>query len=173
MKHLYQFADTGGMAAKTYLKTDGGRIHPEWLLDNLIEHTISFDEFVRIHCRGKDAFAKQNARPFRYGIHTYAMKNSNTIEFRCLRSSVEEREIADGFRFMEQFMDAALNGGPDVEEIIANGDFKFPPFVYDHEMTQSWVKTKYKQTDSNLTKEEAERLNLSRLGKARQHWEVA
>ena len=173
MKHCYQFQEIAGMAEKTYLKHDGGRIHPEWLLDNLIEHTTSFDEFLRIHCRGKDAFGKVSIRPFRYGVHTYAMKNSNTIEFRCFRSSVDRFEIESCFKFMEKFIDAALNGGPDVEQIIAENNFRFPPFDYDHEMAVSWRET-YKGKDSNiLSKAEQEKMGLNKYGKARQFWEAS
>jgi len=161
----------GTKKAKAYLAYDGGRILPEWLADNLSTVPVDFEDWLRVHCCGKDAVSR--SRPFRYGIHTYALKNSNTIEFRCFRSTTDRRELEDCFKFATAWIDAALNDGPPVEEILASYDFKFPPFNYDHEMYISWEKTKYEQTDHNLDAQTAEKLGLSRLGKSRKFLAVA
>ena len=100
------------------------------------------------------------------------MKNSKTIEFRCFRSSIERREIEDSFRFATEFIDAALNNGPDVHEILMSYDYKFPPFTYDHEMYMGWEKTKYQRTDRNLDNQTAEKLGLNILGKQRRFLSV-
>lgn len=174
MDRVYQFSVRPGMdqtkTAKTYLKHDGGRIAADWLLDNLATVPVDFEDWLRVHCCGKDAVTR--SRPFRYGIHTYALKNSKTIEFRCFRSSTDRREIEDSFEFATMFMDAALNGGPDVQEILLSKDWKFPPFTYDQEMYLAWEETKYERTDRNLENEEAERLGLTVLGKQRRFIEV-
>ncbi|QMP83877.1 MAG: hypothetical protein [Caudoviricetes sp.] len=174
MERVYQFRVYPNMemtkTAKTYLKHDGGRIAPDWLLVNLATVPVDFEDWLRVHCCGKDA--KTLSRPFRYGVHTYALKNSKTIEFRCFRSSLDRREIEDSFRFATAFIDAALNNGPDVQEILFNNDFKFPPFTYDHEMYMGWEKTKYQRTDRNLDNETAEKLGLNVLGKQRKFLEA-
>lgn len=174
MERVYQFRVYPNMemtkTAKTYLKHDGGRIAPDWLLINLATVPVDFEDWLRVHCCGKDA--KTLSRPFRYGIHTYALKNSKTVEFRCFRSSIDRREIEDSFRFATAFMDAALNNGPDVQEILLSYDYKFPPFTYDHEMYMGWEKTKYQRTDRNLDNETAEKLGLNVLGKQRKFLEA-
>lgn len=174
MERVYQFRVYPNMemtkTAKTYLKHDGGRIAPDWLLINLATVPVDFEDWLRVHCCGKDA--KTLSRPFRYGIHTYALKNSKTVEFRCFRSSIDRREIEDSFRFATAFMDAALNNGPDVQEILFSYDYKFPPFTYDHEMYMGWEKTKYQRTDRNLDNETAEKLGLNVLGKQRRFLEA-
>lgn len=170
----YQFRIMPNMemtkTAKTYLKHDGGRIMPDWLATNLATVPVDFEDWIRVHCCGKDA--KTLSRPFRYGIHTYALKNSKTIEFRCFRSSVNRQEIMDSFRFAADWIDAALNDGPDVQELFLTNDYKFPPFEYDHEMYMAWEKTKYERTDRNLDDETAEKLGLNKLGKSRKFLSV-
>jgi hypothetical protein len=170
----YQFRVMPNMemtkTAKTYLKHDGGRIMPDWLATNLATVPVDFDDWIRVHCCGKDA--KTLSRPFRYGIHTYALKNSKTIEFRCFRSSIDRQEILDSFRFATDWIDAALNNGPDVQELFLTNDYKFPPFEYDHEMYLAWEKTKYERTDRNLDDETAEKLGLNKLGKSRKFLSV-
>lgn len=128
--------------AKTYLKFDGGRPMPDYMCQNIITLANNFDDFIRLHAAGKDGVSM--GRPFRYAVNTYCMKHTGTIEFRCFRSSTKLEEIADQFRFVELFMHAALNGGPDVLEILLqHGPFKFPEFNYDHEMYLGWEKTKW------------------------------
>ena len=170
----YQFRVMPNMemtkTAKTYLKHDGGRIMPDWLATNLGTIPVDFDDWIRVHCCGKDA--KTLSRPFRYGIHTYALKNSKTIEFRCFRSSIDRQEILDSFRFATDWIDAALNNGPDVQELFLMNDYKFPPFEYDHEMYLAWENTKYERTDRNLDDETAEKLGLNKLGKSRKFLSV-
>jgi hypothetical protein len=171
MANTYQYKVMPGMektkTARTYLKHDGGRIAPDWWLDNLSTLPNSFEEWCDIACCGKDA--KIRSRPFRYGIHTYALKNSKTVEFRCFRSTTERRELEDSFQFATKFMTSALNGGPSVKEIIAEKDWQFPPFIYDHEMYLSWEQTRKPKADRNLDKETAERLGLTKFGKSRKY----
>lgn len=174
MDKAYQFRIDPRMSmtktAKTYLKHDGGRIMPDWLAINLATLPNSFEEWIKVHCCGKDGVTQ--SRPFRYGIHTYALKNSNTIEFRCFRSSVKENEIRDCFNFAADWIDAALNDGPDVLEILSNNNYNFPPFDYNHEMYLGWEKSKYTRVTRNLDDETSKRLNLSILGKSRKFIEV-
>jgi hypothetical protein len=127
--------------AKTYLKLDCGRLMPDYMCNNIINLTTDFEHFIKLHAAGKDGVSM--GRPFRYAINTYCMKHTGTIEFRCFRNSFDRRELEDSFRFVEAFIDAALNNGPDVQEILWENDFKFPELKYDHQIYTSWEKTKY------------------------------
>ena len=127
--------------AKMYLKYDGGRAMPDYMCDNIINLATDFDHFIKLHAAGKDGVSM--GRPFRYAINTYCMKHTGTIEFRCFRSSVNQKEIESQFRFAEKFIDAALNDGPDVNEIFMEEDFEFPPFVWNLNEYVGWEKTKW------------------------------
>ena len=127
--------------AKMYLKYDGGRAMPDYMCDNIINLATDFDHFIKLHAAGKDGISM--GRPFRYAINTYCMKHTGTIEFRCFRSSVNQKEIESQFRFAEKFIDAALNDGPDVNEIFMEEDFEFPPFVWNLNEYVGWEKTKW------------------------------
>ena len=71
------------------------------------------------------------------------MKHTGTVEFRCFRSSVNRREIEDQFRFVEAFIDAALNDGPPVETILKENNYQFPPYVWNKEHWNAWALTKW------------------------------
>lgn len=127
--------------AKMYLKYDGGREMPEYMCDNILNKSSNFKDFIRLHCAGKDGVSM--GRPFRYAINTYCMKHTGTIEFRCFRSSTDEEEITSQFKFVEKFIDSALNGGPSVKEILSSDSFKFPPFIWSEEEYSGWIATKW------------------------------
>jgi hypothetical protein len=127
--------------AKMYLKYDGGREMPDYMCDNIVNLAKDFDHFIKLHAAGKDSVSM--GRPFRYAINTYCMKHTGTIEFRCFRSTTNRDEIESQFRFAEKFIDAALNGGPSVKEILADGYYKFPPFIWNLNEYVGWEKTKY------------------------------
>ena len=137
--------------AKTYLKLDCGRLMPDYMCNNIINLTTDFEHFIKLHCAGKDGVSM--GRPFRYAINTYCMKHTGTIEFRCFRNSFDRRELEDSFRFVEAFIDAALNNGPDVLQILLEGDYKFPELKYDHEIYTSWEKTKYDKERGKKSRE--------------------
>lgn len=117
--------------AVMYLKYDGGRPMPDYMCDNIINLASDFDSFIRLHAAGKDGVSM--GRPFRYAINTYCMKHTDTIEFRCFRSTINPVKLASQFSFVEQFMDAALNNGRSVKQILAEGNFDFPDFVWNAE----------------------------------------
>lgn len=138
--------------ARTYLKWDGGRPMPDWMCDNIINLATDFDSFIKLHAAGKDGVSM--GRPFRHAINTYCMKHTGTIEFRCFRSSIDvDVEIPDSFKFATQFIDAALNDGPNVDEILASSQFKFPPLIYDHELYTGWEATKYSKERGKKVRE--------------------
>jgi len=155
VEELYGFYDhnemKGNKGAKMYLKYDGGRLMPNYMCDNIMNLATDFDHFIKLHAAGKDGVSM--GRPFRYAINTYCMKHTGTIEFRCFRSSTKREEIADQFRFAELFIDAALNGGPSVDEIFRDNDFNFPPFVWDLGEYAGWLKTKYDKSRGEKVRE--------------------
>lgn len=128
-------------SARTYMKWDGGRPMPEWMGQNIIDKATDFDSFINIQCCGKDGVSR--GRPFRYAINTYCLKHTKTIEFRLFRASLSLKEIESSFRFVNEFMNAALNTGESVEDILERNEFTFPPFQYDHQLYCSWEKTKW------------------------------
>jgi len=144
VEQLYQYRDSrdmkGSKGAKQYLKYDGGRLMPDYMFDNILT-SRNFAEFIFYHCAGKDG--KSRGRPFRYAVNTYCMKHLRTIEFRCLRSTTKYEELVSMFSFIENFMDAALNGGPSVKQILATGRYTFPPFIFDKQEYDGWEKTKW------------------------------
>ena len=157
VKYLYGFYDHAEMknskGAKMYLKLDGGRMMPEYMCNNIMNLTENFDHFIKLHAAGKDGVSM--GRPFRYAINTYCMKHTGTIEFRCLRSSTERRHIEDSFRFAERFIDAALNDGPSVRQILFQEgyEYQFPPFVWDWKEYNGWVNTKWDKERGNKQRE--------------------
>jgi hypothetical protein len=146
VEKCYGYYDDPGMkgavrGAKSYLKYDGGRLMPGYMIENILNLASNFEHFIKLHAAGKDGVSM--GRPFRYAINTYCMKHTGTIEFRCFRSSTKREEIESQFRFATSFIDAALNGGPSVEEILEAGNFVFPPYVWNREHWDAWATTKW------------------------------
>jgi hypothetical protein len=127
--------------AKSYLKLDGGRLMPQYMIDNILNLSTDFNHLIKLHAAGKDGVSM--GRPFRYAINIYCMKHTGTVEFRCFRSSVNRREIEDQFRFVEAFIDAALNDGPPVGTILKENNYQFPPYVWNKEHWNAWALTKW------------------------------
>lgn len=131
----------GSVGAKQYLKYDGGRLMPDYMIANILEKANDFESFIRMHAAGKDGVSM--GRPFRYAINTYSLKHIDTIEFRFFRSSIERHELESQMAFVEKFLDSALNGGPTVREILDSREWTFPPFVFDKLAYDGWVASKY------------------------------
>ena len=151
----YQFYNGASMnkakGATNYLKFDGGRPMPDYMCDNIINTAVDFDHFIKLHAAGKDGISI--GRPFRFAINLYCMKHTGTIEFRCFRSSINEDEIWSQFEFVEKFIDAALNDGPSVKEILRDNKFKFPIFRWDINEYMGWVNTKYDKSRGEKKRE--------------------
>lgn len=133
--------------AKTYLKWDGGRPMPNYMCDNIINLATDFDSFIKLHAAGKDGISM--GRPFRYAINTYCMKHIDTVEFRMFRNTLKREELEACFKFVERFMDCALNNGPDVQEILLETSYMFPQLQYDHEAYLKWEQSKYDKSRGN------------------------
>lgn len=155
IENLYGFYEHPEMKrlknAKMYLKFDGGRPMPEYMCDNIINLATDFDHFIKLHAAGKDGVSM--GRPFRFAINTYCMKHTGTIEFRCFRSTTNREEMESQFRFVEKFIDSALNGGKSVREILAEDDYKFPPFIWSGPEYKGWIETKYDKSRGEKVRE--------------------
>lgn len=127
--------------AKAYLKYDIGRRMPEYMALNILTKATDFNSFIKMQCAGKDGVSM--GRPFRYAINTYCLKHTNTIEFRCFRSTTDNYRILNQLLFVQAFVDAALNSGPNVEEILDTRNYIFPQFYWNKEEYDAWIATKY------------------------------
>ena len=124
-----------------YTKYDGGRRMPNYMLNNIINLSYDFPSFIKQHCTGKDGVSM--GRPFRYGINTYSLKHTKTIEFRFFRGSIDKKEISDMFFFVEQFLYNALNEQKPIQEILNKYFFSFPQLNFSTAQWNGYLKTKY------------------------------
>jgi hypothetical protein len=141
----YPYADSAEMnlvpGCRAYFKYDGGRLMPQFMVDNILRYATDFDSFIRLQCCGKDA--RSMGRPFRYAINTYSLKHIDTIEFRCFRSSLDLMELRSCFNFVSEFLYAALNTGEPIANILKRGKYNFPKFRFSLAECQGWKKTRW------------------------------
>jgi hypothetical protein len=133
--------EVGNVGARAYFKYDGGRLMPDWMCDNIINMATDFDSFIFLHQAGKNGTSR--GRPFRYAINSYCLKHTNTVEFRCFRSVNTVDELRDLFLFATEFIDAALNGGKSVLELLAVGNYNFPKMRFSTHEYNIWKSTKW------------------------------
>jgi hypothetical protein len=138
------------LKAKMYLKQDGGRRTPEYIIDNIVKLANNFDDFILHHSTGKDGISR--GRPFRFAINTYSMKHLNTVEFRFFRSSVDLLEIRDCFEFSLDFMFNALNSGKKVTDMINEKTYNLPKFEFIPEAYSGWMNTKWDKSRGKKTR---------------------
>jgi hypothetical protein len=145
IEHVYGYFEhnqmKGAKGAKMYLKYDGGRPMPDYMSDNIMNLATDFDSFIKMHAAGKDGVSM--GRPFRYAINMYALKHIDTVEFRLFRGTLRRVELESCFRFVKDFLDAALNNGPTVQELIESNNYIFPPMMWDLAQFIGWEKTKH------------------------------
>ena len=145
IEYVYGFFEhnqmKGASGSKMYLKYDGGRPIPDYMSDNIINLATDFDSFIKMHAAGKDGVSM--GRPFRYAINMYALKHIDTVEFRLFRGSLNRSEIESCFRFVQDFLDAALNDGQSVDELIQDNNYTFPPMQWDLAQFIGWGNTKH------------------------------
>lgn len=145
IEHVYGFYETnemkGAKGAKMYLKFDGGRPLPDYMSDNIINKATDFDSFIKMHAAGKDGVSM--GRPFRFAINMYALKHIDTVEFRLFRGTLDRKQLESCFRFVQDFLDAALNDGPSVSDLISENNYTFPPMIWSLPQFIGWEKTKH------------------------------
>jgi hypothetical protein len=129
------------VGVNNYLKNDGARMIPEWLVINILEKTNNFGDVINMFCKGKDGISQ--TRPIRYGINFYSLKHINTIEFRCFRGTTKKEELIDCFDFVENLIIGGLNNELKINELFHQKDWKFPPMIFDEEQAEGWVRTKH------------------------------
>tara|TARA_R110000824_G_scaffold110918_4_gene259131 strand:- start:6433 stop:7305 length:873 start_codon:yes stop_codon:yes gene_type:complete len=127
--------------AKRYLKWDGGRPMPDYMCNNIMELSHDFDSFIKLHAAGKDGVSM--GRPFRYAINTYCLKHLDTIEFRLFRGTLVQSQLESCFRFVHDFINAALNDGDSVADLILKNNYNFPPMIWSRSQLEGWKQTKY------------------------------
>lgn len=100
-------------SAYRYLRNDGGKK----LSANFKEpvaNAKTIDEFQRaIVPHAKDSGNILWARAGRQGINLHSLRHTGTIEFRCMKASVEPSEIEGQLRFVDEFVNRVLDGGAD------------------------------------------------------------
>lgn len=126
--------------ARTYLQFDGGRLMPDWMVEN-VSKAKSFEDFIRLQACGKDGVSQ--GRPFRYVVNTYCLKHTDTVEFRCLRASLNYDEIYGSLRMAQDCITAALGDGTSFTKLMAQNQYALPPFTFDLAAYQGWEKTKW------------------------------
>ena len=157
VKYVYKFKYTPELKkyknATIYHKFDGGRLMPNYICENILTKANNFNDFIKLHAAGKDGVSM--GRPFRYAINTYSLKHISTVEFRCFRATIDEKQTHDIFKFVEKFIDAALNDGPSVYEILfgQNYDYDFPPMIWDANQYAGYLSTKYDQSRGKKNRE--------------------
>ena len=127
--------------SKMYLKFDGGRPMPDYMSNNILNLATDFTSFIKMHSAGKDGVSM--GRPFRFAINMYSLKHIDTIEFRLFRGTLNKTEIESCFRFVEDFLDAALNDGPSVKELFLSNNYTFPPMKWNLNQFIGWSNTKH------------------------------
>ena len=133
-------------AAVQYMKFDGGRRTPTYLVDNLLkEDTLTHERLIDLHCRGKDGISR--GRPFRYGINLYASKFLGTVEFRMFRGTSSQDELDKCLMACALFLESALSEeAPRIEDVFARRGLtkeSFPPMLWDQELWDGLKKTKH------------------------------
>jgi len=122
---LYKYTKT----AKMYLKYDGGRLMPDYMLDNILTKANNFDEYIKMHAAGKDGVSM--GRPFRYAINTYCLKHIDTVEFRCFRMSKNLIELTSCIFASYAFLLCALKTNVPVKEWLHGENYFFPKYTFD------------------------------------------
>jgi hypothetical protein len=147
---VYDPTMKGSPSAVRYLKSGGGMPMPDWMCDNILTKATNFEEYIGLQRVGKAGdLSVRSTRPLRYAINTYCLKYIDTVEFRVFRATLTREELESCYRFVELFMDAALNEGPPIKEILDAGAWKFPKLVWENELYRAWETNKYPTSRGN------------------------
>ena len=78
----------------------------------------------------------------RWGFNFDNFVRTKTFEFRFFNSTIDLHQVADTFRFCEQFMINALaEDGKSVAEIVDEGKYHFAPFMINPPAYKGWWET--------------------------------
>jgi hypothetical protein len=134
--------------AVMYMKLDGGRKLPEYIVKNILERATDLKSFIDMHCMGKDGVSR--GRPFRYAINMYSLKHTQTIEFRMFRATTSLDLIYNCLEVVSAFMDQAMmwDGDDNSDSAVFHVPKKieYPPMMWDRSLWDSLQKTKHPET---------------------------
>jgi len=149
--------------AYRYLRNDGGR-----KLSNKYAEKVHDAESVEEFQRAIVPHAKESgkilwARAGRQGINLHSLRHTGTIEFRCMKASIDPEEMRGQLEFANDFVEFALNDGPDFTEDILKR-YKKPGLDPDNLFEEErWLKGLNKWWD---TREERKKAGVkSRVGR--------
>jgi hypothetical protein len=100
-------------SAYRYLRNDGGRKLSDKFAEK-VHDAKTLDEFYRaIVPHSKTSGKILWARAGRQGINLHSLRHTGTIEFRCMKASVNVEEMIGQLTFADEFVERALNDGED------------------------------------------------------------
>lgn len=136
----HAFQDDPNMEPKvrSYLKWDGARPMPDYMVYNILMYAHDFEDFIRLQCAGHDP--QSRGRPLRYGINTYSMKHTDTVEWRMFRHTVQMPEIMGCLTYAKEWMLAFLANHEPPEKYVT---YPLPSFQYDADQAAGWLATKH------------------------------
>lgn len=100
-------------SAYRYLRTDGGkRVSTNW--KEKVHAAKTIDEFQRAMVPHSKSSGKILwARAGRPGINLHSLRHTGTVEFRCMKASIQPEEMRGQLEFANEFVDRVLNDGSD------------------------------------------------------------
>ncbi len=159
LKKTPGYHKSGGL----YLRMDGGKKISENFLPH-VEAATTADEFYRAMVpHAKESGNILWARAGRGGINLHSLRHTGTIEFRCMKASVNMLEIEDQLRFANEFAYRAMEGGPDFTQSELESYNKPPIDPHDWFQTTEWLEA---QNEWWNTREERKKTGTKmRIGK--------
>lgn len=146
-----------------YLRMDGGKkISENFMIP--VEAATTIDEFYRAMVpHAKESGNILWARAGRGGINLHSLRHTGTVEFRCMKASVNLVEIEGQLKFAEEFVTRAIEDGPDFtpEELA---EYAKPPIdPHDWFQTTEWLEAQNEWWD---TREERKKTGIkTRIGR--------
>ena len=135
VSHANQFVLDNRMfeteTAIDFLQNDNGRLITSLEINRILKSN-TVHEFI-MNCQ-----VDENPRN-RHAINLNSLIDG-TIEFRCFRGTLDEKEISDILAFCQMLVIVALTNGK------IHYEWQFPKLNYDHELFLCWEKTKYTLT---------------------------
>lgn len=127
---------------KSYLKYDGARLIPEWLVRNILDNAYTLKEFLHVYRCGKNLNPVH--RHFRHFVNMYSMKFTSTIEFRCFRGTINKSQLSDIFEICEDIILAGLNSNEiTFKDIWSKKSWDLPATKFDEGQAIGWNNTKH------------------------------
>lgn len=159
LKKSVGYHKSGGL----YMRMDGGKKISENFLAP-VEAASTIDEFYRAMV--PHAKASGNilwARAGRGGINLHSLRHTGTVEFRCMKASVNLAEIGGQLLFAEEFVNRAINNGANFTQDELESYAKPPIDPNDWFNTTEWYDAQCSWWD---TREERKKAGIkTRIGR--------